>query len=228
MKICNLFSKLISTQSNELFDKIIGYDHIKRLFRMALNSDSAIHILLVGPPASAKTMFLTSLMQELKNSYFADGVSCTKAGMIDYMIENMPGTLLIDELDKMSAKDQAFLLNLMQTGIVSETKYGKTKSVQMKTSVFATSNNIKKISAPLQSRFFIIDIEPYSYEQFCYIAEKLLLRQKVDTDIARTIVDAIWNKSQDMRDCVRIGALAKSVGDVKFILDNFLKPSSYD
>ena len=116
MKICNLFSKLISTQSNELFDKIIGYDHIKRLFRMALNSDSAIHILLVGPPASAKTMFLISLMQQLKNSYFTDGVSCTKAGMIDYMIENMPGALLIDELDKMSAKDQAFLLNLMQTG----------------------------------------------------------------------------------------------------------------
>ena len=92
----------------------------------------------------------------------------------------------------------------------------------MKTSVFATSNNIKKISVPLQSRFFILDIEPYSYEQFCYIAEKLLLRQKVDTDIARTIVEAIWNKSQDMRDCVRIGALAKSVEDVKFIVDNFL------
>jgi tRNA uridine 5-carbamoylmethylation protein Kti12 len=38
---------------------------------MALDSDSAIHILLTGPPASAKTMFLTSLMQQLKNSYFA-------------------------------------------------------------------------------------------------------------------------------------------------------------
>lgn len=93
---------------------------------------------------------------------------------------------------------------------------------------FATSNNIKKISAPLQSRFFIIDTEPYSYEQSCYITEELLLRQKVDTDIARTIVEAIWNKSQDMRDCVRIGALAKSVEDVKFIVDSFLKPSCYD
>ena len=40
---------------------------LKRLFRMALGSDSAIHILLVGPPASAKSMFLTALM-ELKNS----------------------------------------------------------------------------------------------------------------------------------------------------------------
>jgi Holliday junction DNA helicase RuvB len=222
MKFCDIIYKLITTQSNPLFDKIIGYDHIKRLFRMALDSDSAIHILLTGPPASAKTMFLISLMEQLKNSYFADGVSCTKAGMIDYMFENKPRYLLVDEIDKIYSKDQAFLLNLMETGILSETKYGKTRSAEMKISVFATSNNIKKIAVPLQSRFFILDIEPYSYEQFCYIAEKLLLRQNVDTDIARIIVDATWNKSQDIRDCVRIGALAKSIEDVKFIVNNFL------
>jgi len=122
MKFCDLFHKLITTRSKELFDKIIGYDHIKRLFRMALESDSAIHILLTGAPASAKTMFLISLMQQSKDSYFADGVSCTKAGMIDYMFENKPRYLLFDEIDKISPKDQAFLLNLMETGIVSETK----------------------------------------------------------------------------------------------------------
>jgi len=116
----------------------------------------------------------------------------------------------------------------METGIVSETKYGKTRSAEMKTSVFATSNNIKKIAVPLQSRFFIIEMEPYSYEKFRYIAEILLLRQRVNTDIASIIADAIWNKSQDIRDCVRIGALAKAVEDVKFIVDNFLKPSCYD
>jgi Holliday junction DNA helicase RuvB len=178
---------------------------------------------MVGPPASAKTIFLTSLMR-LKNSYFSDGCASTKSGMIDYLFANRPQYLLVDEIDKMSSKDQVFLLNLMETGIVSETKYGKTRSAQMKTAVFATSNNIKKLSTPLQSRFFIVDLEPYTYEQFCYVAEKLLLRQKVDADIARTIIDTIWNKSQDMRDCVRIGALAKSVADVKFIVDNFVKP----
>jgi len=71
---------------------------------MVLDSGSAIHILLVGPPASAKTMFLTSLMQ-LKNSYFSDGVNSTKAGIIDYVLEKRPRYLLIDEIDKMSSKD---------------------------------------------------------------------------------------------------------------------------
>ena len=47
---------------------------------MALDADSVVHILLVGPPASAKTMFLTSLMHHLKRSYFADGTNSTKSG----------------------------------------------------------------------------------------------------------------------------------------------------
>ena len=220
MKVCNLFSKLIAKRSNVLFGEIIGYDHIKRLFKMVLETQSAIHILLVGPPASAKTMFLTSLMQ-LKNSYFSDGGASTRSGMIDYLFANRPRYLLVDEIDKMPAKDQASLLNLMETGIVSETKYGKTRSAQIKTSVFATSNNIKKISAAQQSRFFIVELEPYTYEQFCEITNELLLRRKVGGDIAGLIAAAVWNKSRDIRDCVRIGAMAKSIDDVRFLVDSF-------
>ena len=86
MNFCKLLlSKLTKTDDKGLFQDIIGYDHIKRLFMMALDSDSAIHTLLVRPPASAKTMFLTSLMNHLNNSYFADGANSTKAGMVDYL-----------------------------------------------------------------------------------------------------------------------------------------------
>jgi len=223
MNFCKVFfSKLTKTYADHLFEDIVGFDHIKRLFRMALDSESAIHILMVGPPATAKTMFLTSLMQ-LKNSYFADGANSTKAGMIDYVFENRPRYLLIDEIDKMSPKDQAFLLNLMETGIVRESKYGKTRSAQIKTSVFVTSNNIKKISAPLQSRFFIVELEPYTYEQFCGIAEGILSHHRIDGSVACIIANAVWSKSQDIRDCVKIGTMAKSHSDVEFILSNFLK-----
>lgn len=84
-----LISKIAKTNHDRPFEHIIGYAHIKRLFKMALDADSPIHILLVGPQASAKTMFLTSLMQ-LKNSYFTDGGNSTKSGMIDYLFENRP------------------------------------------------------------------------------------------------------------------------------------------
>jgi hypothetical protein len=58
MDICRLFSKKREYKIEGLFDDIIGYDNIKRLFSMALNSDEQVSILLSGPPASAKTMFL--------------------------------------------------------------------------------------------------------------------------------------------------------------------------
>jgi holliday junction DNA helicase RuvB len=217
-----LLSKITNAGNHRLFEDIIGYDHIKRLFGMTLRSESAIHILLVGPPASAKTMFLTSLMTQLKNSYFADGANSTKAGMIGYLFEYRPRYLLVDEIDKMCGKDQAFLLNLMETGIVSESKYRKNRSAQMKVSVFATINNIKKISAPLRSRFFIVNLEPYTYEQFIETTEQLLAR-RIEEGLANIIAEAVWKKSQDIRDCVKIGTMAKSHSDLEFILSNFLK-----
>ena len=136
---------------------------------MALDSASSIQYTYCRP---ASVSFKTSLMHNLKDSYFADGTNSTKFGMIDYLFENRPRYLLVDEIDKMAPKDQALLLNLMETGIVTETKYGKTKSTQIKTSLFATSNNIKKMSAPLQSRFFMVEPEPY--EQFCNITAPLI------------------------------------------------------
>jgi len=49
---------------------------------------------------------------------------------------------------------------MLETGIVNEAKYGKTRSATMWTSVFATSNNINRISVPLQSRLLIVELEP--------------------------------------------------------------------
>lgn len=72
-------------EKDELFEDIIGYDDIKRLFRMAINADDPVHILLIGPPASAKTVFMRTLTK-LQNSYFTDGGNSTKAGMIDYIL----------------------------------------------------------------------------------------------------------------------------------------------
>jgi hypothetical protein len=121
-----------------------------------------------------------------------------------------------------SLLDYQLFDNYETWGIVSETKHRKNRSAQMKVSVFATSNNIKKISAPLQSRFFIVKIEPYTYEQFIETTRELLAHRK-EEGLASIIAEAVWKKSQDIRDCVKIGTIAKSYGNVEFILSNFLK-----
>src|SRR6266487_6288444 len=106
MNFQRLFGPLTKPREDSFFDKIIGHDHIKRLFSMALRSHEPSQILLSGPPASAKTMFLLSLRQHLKDSYFIDGGNTTKAGIIDYLFKNRPRYLLADEIDKMSRRDQ--------------------------------------------------------------------------------------------------------------------------
>jgi holliday junction DNA helicase RuvB len=189
---------------------------------MALNSDEQVSILLSGPPASAKTMFLESL-SKLKSSYFVDGASNTKSGLIDCLFLNSPKYLLIDEIDKMSTKDQAILLNLMETGIVSETKHNKTRTGYMKTSVFATSNNVNDIITPLLPRFFVVELPTYTYEQFYQISVHILTEgHKVSQDIAKDIADRVWANSRNIRDCVRIGRMAKSVDDIQFLMGTFL------
>jgi len=174
------------------------------VFKMTLDS-SVIHILLVGPPASAKTMFLTSLMHDVKDTY--------------YLFTNNTRYLLVDEIDKMSPKDQTFLLNLMETGIVTETKYGKTRTKHIQISVFATSNDVRRISVPLQSRFFIVKLEAYTYEQLCEITKQVLLRHNVDGGHASVIAGAVWNNSRDIRDCVKIGKLVRSEEDLGFLVN---------
>jgi Holliday junction DNA helicase RuvB len=84
-------------------------------------------------------MFIRSMMIKLNNSYFTDGGNSTKAGMLEYIFDNKPKYLLIDEIDKMSTKDQTFFLNLMETGMVSETKHAKTRMEVLKTWVIASS-----------------------------------------------------------------------------------------
>jgi len=122
MNFQKLFGPLTKPREDKFFGEIIGHEHIKRLFGLALRSHEPTHILLTRPPASAKTMFLLSLRQHLKYSYFIDGGNATKAGILDYLFKNRAPYFLIDEIDKMSHRDQTFLLNLMETGTITETK----------------------------------------------------------------------------------------------------------
>ena len=108
------------------FDEIVNHDDIKQIFAKALLSKRPVHLLLVGSPGSAKTMFLTEIMKHNKESCFIVGSNTTKAGLVNQLFERRRKFLLIDELEKMSVTDQASLLHLMETGIISETKINKT------------------------------------------------------------------------------------------------------
>ncbi|AFU59020.1 MAG: sigma 54-interacting transcriptional regulator [Nitrososphaera sp.] len=206
------------SKQEPLFDSIVGYDDVKRLFQMSLSSDKPVHILLVGPPASAKTLFMLECMK-LERSYFTLGSHSTKSGMIDYLFEKRPRYLIVDEIEHMPMKDQTALLSLMETGIVSETKFQKTRNTQLKTWVFATSNGTDRMLTPLLSRFVVLHFKQYSFGSFQKVCMHILGREGVAPDIAIAIAEAVWMrlKSKDIRDCIKIGRLAKTKQDVEWI-----------
>jgi Holliday junction resolvasome RuvABC ATP-dependent DNA helicase subunit len=203
---------------DQLFNNIVGYNDVKKLFRMSFSAEKPVHILLVGPPASAKTLFMLDCIK-LERSFFTLGSHSTKSGMIDYLFKQRPRYLIVDEIEHMPMKDQTALLSLMETGIIAETKYQKTRNTQMKTWGFATSNGTERMLTPLLSRFIVLHFKQYRYENFRDIAVHILAQEGISSDIASASADAVWRKmrSKDIRDCIKIGRLAKIKEDVDWI-----------
>jgi hypothetical protein len=59
-------------------------------------------------------------------------------------------------------------------------------------------------------------MEPYTYEEFYGITLRLLHDR---ARVAPTIAEAVWVTSKKLRDCVRIGRLARTEEDVNFLVN---------
>ena len=216
---------IIRNTKHSLFDDIVGFEDVKDLFKMAVQAERPVHLLLCGPPSSGKSLFMSSLTR-LERSYYAVGTSSTKSGIFDYLFEHRPRYFIIDELEKMNKKDQTSLLNLMESGILSELKHNQRRTTQLKTWVFASYNNTDKLLSPLLTRFRDIHFKPYTEEEFVEITVNVLDKEGVDRDIALLIADEVYNrlKSTNIRECVRIARLARNYSaQVNRIIDTFAK-----
>jgi replication-associated recombination protein RarA len=228
-----LFKELFKRSNNKVppeerfFSSIYGYPDIKKLLMRAIVSKESVNILLVGPPASSKTVFLMEMMKGLDNTCYIDCTNTTGAGLVDKLFNNNIQYLLLDEIEKMSKKDQNVLLNVIETGMLVETKVSKTRSKQMKNlKVFATTNNVDALSRPLRSRFMEFYLPEYTFEQFCEIARRLLNKRfGHHNQVADKIAAAVWNemKSKDVRDVLAIAKLVHTTEDVSWLIQTFRK-----
>lgn len=196
-----------------LFHEIYGHEDIKTVINMAIRSEKSVHVLLTPPPGMAKTQFLLAIKNMFKNeSCFVIGSNSTKKGIIDLLFEKQPQILLIDELETMSYDTQESLLNLMESGIISETKKTCRREIQLKNiKVFATSNDTRDVLNPLLSRFMVLDITPYTDEQFMEIAvQRLISEEGISVEFATEITKQVMEKlsRKDLRDCIKISRMA--------------------
>jgi Holliday junction DNA helicase RuvB len=126
--ISQLLSKLLTRgrlENMSIFDNVIGYKGVKRTFIRSLNSKEPVHILLVGPPGQAKTLFLKCIQGRFgeKKAFLTVGGNASKSGMIDILFDMHPKYLLIDEIEHLKPDYQTTLLSLMETGILTQTMH---------------------------------------------------------------------------------------------------------
>ncbi|MGB8934551.1 MAG: AAA family ATPase [Candidatus Nitrosopolaris sp.] len=205
-----------------MFDKIVGYDGIKRTFVRSLISKEPVHILLIGLPGHAKTMFLKCILETFgeKKAFFTAGGNASKSGIIDVLFDMQPKYLLVDEIEHLKPEYQTTLLSLMETGVLTQTMHSKVRHTNLKTWVFATSNGTKKLSEPLLSRFTVMHLNEYSFSQFYEISVKKLLAEGLDKKAAHEIAISVWEQllHPNVRNCVQIGRLVKNEPDIEMAI----------
>jgi len=202
------------------FSDIVGHETGKKLINLALSAfkatDTPIHILLVGPPASAKSMFLEAFVAA--GGRYVSMVSATKAGVRDALTSSIPPYLCIDEIDKASREDTEIFLELLQRGTITITMSNKTTTVDAKKLiVIATANDEDKLSQPLKSRFIVIKTRELNTEEKVQLTKQLLDTNKIQSSMtAEEIVQELgelWNA----RLIHKIVQLAK-VSDMKEVI----------
>ncbi len=116
-----------------------------------------------------------------------------------------------DELDKMSCQFQNKLLNFMESGHVKVDQQRKSYDFEIKgAKVFATSNDISRLSKPLQSRFTRLHLPRYTREQYLDVAIRVCPKLG---NIALMIGEEVWVQSGDIRDVISIGRLIRKNDD---------------
>ena len=164
-------------------------------------------------------------------AYFVDGTTASGMGIIDYLFDHTDlKFLLIDEIDKLSKKDQKVLLNVMETGILSDVKANRSKSARqthMHISIYATSNDTSNILTPLLSRFIKLNLPEYSLETFIEIYHKLLSRKyDKDHETIQAIVRYVWEHTRDVREAIAIAKIVDTSDEVNSIANTLRRYSN--
>lgn len=198
----------------DLFDLVEGLDPTKRMLRLALEADRPVHVLLVGPPASAKTLLLGDIAR-LPGARLALGGTTTRAGLTSFLLgEPNCRYLVLDELDKMAGDDLSALLSVMETGLVSRLQHGRQEQERRAVWVLAGCNREERLPRELRSRFLRIFLATYGAAEFRRVAAAVLeRREQCDPEIAAAIAELVTTRTHDVRDAVRIARMAR--GDLR-------------
>ena len=157
-------------------------------------------------------MFLLEL-RRLPQAYYALAATLTAAGLDDILFLYEPRFILIDEVERLSPEHIGVLNSLMATGIISETKHGRTRELEIDTRVFAAGIEVGKLPQDLLSRFTKLHFGPYSEQEFIEVSQRVLTtREDTSLEDSEYIARAMWQthgQNADIRQCVQVARLSR-------------------
>lgn len=100
--------------------------------------------------------------------------------------------------------------------------------VKLSVHIIATGNSYDRIIEPLLSRFVVLKIPGYTFDEFSEIAVTRLRKENIEDSTARFIVEKVWNElgSRDIRDIIKVARLANTPHEVSSVT-NIIKNLKY-
>lgn len=220
----------VQQQSITFFDNIYGLEKEKENIYRALISERQINILLIGPPATAKTLFMDTIKEKCNNVLFYDAANTSKAGLIDDLSLNQKvQIIIIDEISRLKPMDLDAILGLLNNGEINKSVRGKKYKFKLNCKIFATSNN-SKLNRAIRSRFQEYHLKEYSDDEFIGTID-FCLKDKILPEVSMIISKVlIAHGIKDVRKAISISALLHkndSQEDIIRVIENWLDNYSH-
>jgi replication-associated recombination protein RarA len=166
-------------------------------------------------------------IQEIRKDAVYFDCSNTTSRILDVLQEERPKIILVDEVDKLQKSYQNMLLNFMESSKVDVEQQKKQYHFEIKgAKIFATANDLSRLTKPFQSRFRKLFLPRYTEQQFIDVSVKVLKGKNLNDSLARYIGVTAFNQGGDIRDVLSIGKLVKKSdgpNDVDGIIQTLMK-----
>ena len=225
-------SETIREQSKEFFSKIYGLDSVKENIFRVLIAKEQVNVLLIGPPATSKTLFMMEIKERCNDVCYFDAANTSGAGLIESLYNHQKmKILIIDEIDKLKKNDLNSLLGLLNNGKIDKSLKNMNYNFSMNCKIFATSNSNTKLSKPMRSRFQEYHLPEYSDDEFIEVV-KFCLAEKI-TSITAEIISKILlvHERKDVRAAISVSNLLQrgdTMDDIARVIETWLKYNSQD